>query len=125
MANLYQNTSEMRTDSLTLLLNPDAEGKALGRLYEDDGDGFQFRHGQYAQYELKALTEGKKITVSVSQTDGKAAPKARTLRIGIVADGKVTYSPWTSGNQVTMKAVTDKQPALNKNKLIFPQTPEQ
>ena len=125
MANLYQNTTEMRTDSLTLLVNPDAEGNASGRLYEDDGDGFQFRHGQYAQYELKALTEGKKITVSVSQTDGKAAPKARTLRVGIVADGKVTYSPWTTGNQVTMKSVTDKRPALNKNKLIFPQTPEQ
>ena len=124
MANLYQNTVEMKTDSLTLLVNPDSEGRAEGRLYEDAGDGFDYRQGQFAEYKLQASTEGKQLTVSLRQVDGKAASKQRTLRLGIVCDGKVTYSPWTKGSSVTMKAVVDKQPAIDKKKLTFPQVPD-
>ena len=124
MANLYQNTVEMKTDSLTLLVNPDAEGRAEGRLYEDAGEGFDFRQGFFAEYKMQAVTEGKQLTVSLRQVDGKDAAKARTLRVGIVCDGKVTYSPWTAGNTVTMKAVVDKQPTIDKKKLTFPQVPE-
>ncbi len=124
MANLYQNTVEMKTDSLTLLVNPDSEGRAEGRLYEDAGDGFDYQQGQFAEYKLQASTEGKQLTVSLVQVDGKAASKERTLRVGIVCDGKVTYSPWTKGSSVTMKAVADKQPAIDKKKLTFPQVPD-
>ena len=124
MANLYQNTVEMKTDSLTLLVNPDSEGRAEGRLYEDAGDGFDYQQGQFAEYKLQASTEGKQLTVSLRQVDGKAASKQRTLRLGIVCDGKVTYSPWTKGSSVTMKAVVDKQPAIDKKKLTFPQVPD-
>ena len=124
MANLYQNTVEMKTDSLTLLVNPDAEGRAEGRLYEDAGDGFGYRQGSFAEYKMQAVTEGKKLTVSLQKVEGKDVEKPRTLRVGIVCDGKVTYSPWTAGNSVTMKAVVDKQPAIDKTKLTFPQVPE-
>ena len=124
MANLYQNTVEMKTDSLTLLVNPDSEGRAEGRLYEDAGDGFDYQQGQFAEYKLQASTEGKQLTVSLVQVDGKAASKERTLRVGIVCDGKVTYSPWTKGSSVTMKTVADKQPAIDKKTLTFPQVPD-
>ena len=124
MANLYQNTVEMKTDSLTLLVNPDSEGRAEGRLYEDAGDGFDYRQGGFAEYKLQAVTEGKQLTVSLRQVDGKDTAKPRTLRVGIVCDGKVTYSPWTAGSSVAMKAVIDKQPAIDKGKLTFPQVPE-
>jgi alpha-glucosidase len=124
MANLYQNTTDMRTDSLTLLVNPDQGGSAKGSLYEDAGDGFQFLHGQYAQYSIKAQTIDKKITVSISKVGGKMSEKSRTLRVGIVSDGKVTYSPWTAASEVTMKVSPDKQQGIDKNKLTFPQVPE-
>ena len=124
MANLYQNTVEMKTDSLTLLVNPDSEGRAEGRLYEDAGDGFDYRQGQFAEYKLQASTEGKQLTVSLGQVDGKAASKERTLRVGIVCDGKVTYSPWTKGSSVTMKTVADKQRTIDKKQLTFPQVPD-
>ena len=52
------------------------------------------------------------------------AEKSRTLRVGIVSDGRVTYSPWTTGNEVTMKVSPDKQQGIDKNKLTFPQVPE-
>ena len=80
--------------------------------------------GRCAKYKLQAVTEGKQLTVSLRQVDGKDAAKPRTLRVGIVCDGKVTYSPWTAGSSVAMKAVIDKQPAIDKGKLTFPQVPE-
>lgn len=119
MANLYQNTTELRTDSLTLLVNPDAEGKATGVLYEDARDGFEYRDGQYARYEMKAETAGKQITVTINKVEGKQDAQPRMLRIGYVTDQKVTYSPWTSGESVSMKVVKDKTNTLDLKKLTF------
>ena len=119
MANLYQNTTELRTDSLTLLVNPDAEGKAIGTLYEDARDGFEYRDGQFARYELKAETIGKEITVSIRKVEGKQDAQPRVLRVGYVTDQKVTYSPWKSGESVSMKIVKDKTNTLELKKLKF------
>lgn len=119
LANVYQNTVEYKTDSLTLIVNPDMEGKAEGFLYEDAGDGFAYHHGEYAEYQLKAVTEGKKLCVSINKVGGKQAAKQRMLRVGVVADGKIVYSPWTAGEQVTMKVVKDKADTLDVSKLPF------
>ena len=119
MANLCQSTEDLSTDSLTLLVNPAADGTAEGMLYEDAGNGFSYRSGDYALYQLKATTQGKKLTVSISQTDGKRTGTTKLLRVGIVADGKVTYSPWTQAESVTMKAVIDRSPTLQADKLKF------
>ena len=119
MANLYQNTTELCTDSLTLLVNPDAEGKAVGTLYEDARDGFEYRDGHFARYELKAETIGKQVNVSIRKVEGKDEAKPRVLRVGYVTDQKITYSPWTSGESVTMKVVKDKTDTLVLKGLKF------
>ena len=103
LANLCQNTEEYRTDSLTLLVNLDAKGTALGRLYEDAGDGFGYRNGDYAFYELKAKTEGKMLTVSLLQKAGHRKHPARWLRIGQLVNGKVVYSSWQQGTTVSVR----------------------
>ena len=103
LANLCQNTEEYRTDSLTLLVNLDAKGTALGRLYEDAGDGFGYRNGDYADYELKAKTEGKMLTVSLLQKAGHRKHPARWLRIGQLVNGKVVYSSWQQGTTVSVR----------------------
>jgi len=119
MANLYQNTTELCTDSLTLLVNPDAEGKAVGTLYEDARDGFEYRDGHFARYELKAETIGKQVNVSIRKVEGKDEAKPRVLRVGYVTDQKITYSPWTSGESITMKVVKDKTDTLVLKGLKF------
>ena len=119
MANLYQNTTELRTDSLTLLVNPDAEGKAVGTLYEDARDGFEYRDGYFARYELKAETVGKKLNVSIRKIEGKDEAKPRVLRVGYVTDQKIAYSPWTAGETVSMKVVKDKTDTLVLKGLKF------
>ena len=104
LANLAQSTSELKTDSLTLLVCLDTTGEASGQLYEDAGDGFGYRQGQYILSLLKASLDRKKtLTVTVGQTQGKLPALLRTLRIGYVRDGKVQYSTWQTGDSATMK----------------------
>ena len=104
MANLAQSTTEMSTDSLTLLVCLDAEGKACGQLYEDEGDGFSYRDGNYLLSRLEANLQKRQLTVSMTTAEGRMAyPAARTLRVGYVKNGRVQYSVWQQGTSATMK----------------------
>lgn len=103
LANLAQSTTEMRTDSLTLLVCLDKEGKASGLLYEDEGDGFTYRNGDYLVTRFDASLNKKNLTVTLTETEGQRKAPARWLRIACVKDGKVYYSPWQSGNTANMK----------------------
>ena len=103
LANLYQNTEEYNTDSLTLLVNLDTDNEASGSIYEDAGDGFGYKKGEYAEYAAKAKLDGKQLTVSLSRVGGEMGTNPKRLRIGFVTDGKITYSPWVDSSTVTMK----------------------
>ncbi|MDE6335740.1 MAG: DUF5110 domain-containing protein [Muribaculaceae bacterium] len=103
LANLYQNTEEYNTDSLTLLVNLGTDNEATGILYEDAGDGFGYKKGEYAKYEAKAKLDGKQLTVSLSRVGGEMKTNPKRLRIGFVTDGKIIYSPWIDSSTVTMK----------------------
>lgn len=70
-------------------------------------------------FELSAKTEGKNISVSIKQIDGKLDMGQKKIRIGFVTDGKITYSPYVESNEVTMKAVKDKQLGIDLTKLKF------
>ncbi len=99
LANLAQSTTDLRTDSLTLLVCIDGEGKAVGQLYEDEGDGFSYREGCYRQTSIEATLRKKQLTVRMRQVDGKMPALSRTVRIGFVAGGRVRYSAWQQGNE--------------------------
>ena len=99
LANLAQSTTDLRTDSLTLLVCIDGEGKAVGQLYEDEGDGFSYREGCYRQTSIEATLRKKQLTVQMRQVDGKMPAISRTVRIGFVAGGRVRYSAWQQGNE--------------------------
>lgn len=103
MANLAQSTTDMRTDSLTLLVCPDSEGNASGCLYEDDGDGFSYRTGDYLVTKLDASLRKKQLTVSLTAVEGKRTSDTRYLRIAYVRKGSVQYSAWQKGDSATMK----------------------
>ena len=99
LANLAQSTTDLRTDSLTLLVCVDREGKAVGQLYEDEGDGFSYRDGCYRQTSIEATLRKKQLTVRMRQVGGKMPALSRTVRIGFVAGGRVRYSAWQQGNE--------------------------
>lgn len=99
LANLAQSTTDLRTDSLTLLVCIDGEGKAVGQLYEDEGDGFSYREGCYRQTSIEATLRKKQLIVRMRQVGGKMPALSRTVRIGFVAGGRVRYSAWQQGNE--------------------------
>ncbi|MDE5584924.1 MAG: DUF5110 domain-containing protein, partial [Muribaculaceae bacterium] len=103
VAELSQNTTEYNTDRLTLLVNLDAEGQAAGRIYEDAGDGFEFRDGQYADYIATASTNGNDVTVRLSQTGGNWKKGPKSIRVGLVTPNGIEYTPWIEGDTVAFK----------------------
>lgn len=103
LANLYQNTEAYNTDSLTLLVNLDAEDHASGRLYEDAGEGFGYRTGDYACYQIDAVVDGKNLRVSMTQNDGRLKKDVRWLRIAQLVGGKVYYSDWQQGTEISAR----------------------
>lgn len=107
MAELFQNTVDYNTDRLTFLVNLDETGCADGTLYEDDGDGYGYRHGDYANYQMKAATAkvGKKqmLTFTLQQQEGQRQHPGREIRVALIRKGKLTYSPWTAGDRVEMQ----------------------
>ena len=106
VAELSQNTTEYNTDRLTLLVNLDAEGQATGRIYEDAGDGFEFRDGQYADYTVTASTNGNDVTVKLSQTGGNWKKGPKSIRVGLVTPNGIEYTPWTEGDTGVVRLVS-------------------
>ena len=103
VANLAQSTTELRTDSLTLLVCLDDNLQATGTLYEDDGDGFGYRNGDYRMSSITAKVENKRLTVSISKSEGLREDTRRILRIGYMRRGKLILSPWQETSVATMK----------------------
>ena len=103
MLSIIEHKPQSGTDSLTLLVCLDADGKASGQLYEDDGDGFAYRRGNYLLSRFEATLLKRQLTVTMTAAEGKRQDKARTLRIGCVKGGRVQYSPWQQGSTATMK----------------------
>ena len=103
MAQLAQSTAEMRTDSLTLLVCLDTDGKACGQVYEDEGDGFSYRDGNYLLSRFDATLQKRLLTVTMTPAEGKMSETDRTLRIGYVKNGRVQYSAWQHGCTATLR----------------------
>lgn len=103
MANLAQSTAEMTTDSLTLYVCLDDNGSAKGQLYEDEGDGFSYREGNYSLSTIEASLNKKQLSVNINKVEGQMEKPQRTLRIAYVKGGKVQYSAWQKGNRASMK----------------------
>ncbi len=103
MAQLAQSTAELRTDSLTLLVCLDTDGKACGQIYEDEGDGFSYRDGNYLLSRFDATLQKRLLTVTMTPAEGKMSETERTLRIGYVKNGRVQYSAWQHGCTATLR----------------------
>lgn len=112
-----QSTVDLDFDTLTLLVNPDENGNATGTYYEDARDGYGYKEGDFSMFTLNATTENGIVKVTLNQTAGKRKANQKKIRVGIVCDGKVTYSPFVEGNEVSLKNVKEKEFSINTKKL--------
>ena len=122
VAGVIQNTEEYDASCLTLLVNPDSEGNACGTLYEDAGDGFGYRKGEFRRSGFKVVTEGGEIILTESRIEGEwpsGPDSGRKLRIGLVRGGRISYSSWSSDGCVRMPATEEPRKNLRGLKLPF------
>lgn len=114
---IIQSTVDYKTDSITLFVNPAADGSATGTLYDDAGEGFGYKNGDYSitHFQARKIKKGK-LEISVQQTEGNRKGN-RLYRIGLVTDNGVVYSAWTSSNSIQVKYKGDTKTFIDTNSL--------
>ena len=93
---IIQNTTEESLDPLTLLVSLDENGKAEGSLYWDNGDGWEYRNGEYSLQKYSARTEGNTVTVRLTGTEGSMETENKGMAIvKVITDNGIRQA---SGN---------------------------
>ncbi len=88
---IVQSTAEIpETQALTLMVVLDENGKASGRLYEDAGDGYDYRQGEYCIFDFDAVKKGNKVVVKCTKQTGSLTLDSRMVTVTVV-DDKGTY----------------------------------
>src|SRR5205085_8690837 len=75
-------SGERTLDTLELVVCPDARGHATGTLYEDAGDGFGYRRGEFRVTRWEATTRGDTLRITDTRTEGDwPLPERRVYRV--------------------------------------------
>ena len=74
---VVQHTGQWDLTELELVVSLDADGRATGVLYEDDGDGYGYRTGAYRLTRFAAVRDGDEwVKAAVAPGDGWPAEGA-------------------------------------------------
>jgi len=103
---VIQHTEDYTTDSLTLVVSLDKNKKATGTLYEDKGNGFGYKKGEYLVSWFHAQkTSENSLEVEIRHKAGKwVLPGDRNYRIQLVTDEGTYYSDWMKGYELKMES---------------------
>ena len=86
LGRVVQSTTEALLEPLTLLVSLDAEGRAHGLLYEDDGDGYGYREGGYLLTTYAAERAGEAVELRIASEEGSRPRPERTIEVIVVTD---------------------------------------
>ncbi|MCP3967504.1 MAG: DUF5110 domain-containing protein [Lentisphaerae bacterium] len=89
LGKVVQYTSPEMLSELTLLVVLDKDGRAEGKLYEDAGNGFDYKKGQYLLSTYQAKVKNGRITVSLKNAEGKMQRPERKVKVMVYAGSKV------------------------------------
>lgn len=89
LGRIVQNTTEESLDPLTLLVCLDEHGEAQGQLYEDAGDGYGYRQGDYRLTRYHAQRQGDVVHVNIAGSEGGRRQPARDIVVQVVTDDGV------------------------------------
>ncbi|HEY8412123.1 MAG TPA: TIM-barrel domain-containing protein, partial [Pyrinomonadaceae bacterium] len=70
---------EKPVDAITFHVYPDDQGRAAGRLYEDDGTSPAYKGGMFRRTSVSARRIGRGLATFVDKTEGQYNPGARKL----------------------------------------------
>jgi alpha-glucosidase len=102
LGKMIQNTTQYSLDSITLIVSLDKNGKAFGTLYEDAGEGFSYKKGDYRNYEFTALQKGTTVRVTITPKDGQLQPADRKYKLCVVTDKGTFEGKWTKGTSISI-----------------------
>ena len=71
-------------DEITLIVHLDANGEAMGTLYEDAGDGMEYLLGEYLMTTFKASRDGDEVKVEVAYQRGKMKAPDREIKVRVI-----------------------------------------
>jgi Alpha-glucosidases, family 31 of glycosyl hydrolases len=96
MGKIIENTTQYKTDSLTLVVALDKSGQAKGLLYEDAGDGFGYKKGDYCISQFVANQAGNTVNVTISPLSGSMKQFRHNYKVRLLtATGEYT-SVWSN-----------------------------
>ncbi|XP_026406410.1 uncharacterized protein LOC113301799 isoform X2 [Papaver somniferum] len=88
------------TDDLSLIVALDQHGKAEGVLYEDEGDGYEFREGGYLLTYYAAELQSSVVTIKVSKAEGSWTRPKRHLHVQLLLGGGAMVDAWGIDGEV-------------------------
>lgn len=98
-----QTAAEAFTGPLTLFISLDASGKALGRLYEDAGEGFGHLGGDYLLTTYQAERRQGRVEVRVIHEEGRRRRPSRELFVELIATTEVVRARGRDGEPVVVE----------------------
>jgi len=103
LGKIIQNTTQYSVDSLIIIVSLDKNGKATGSLYEDAGDGFQYKNGEYLVSIFSAKKVGSIVKVEITAKEGNLKTAKKKFQVVVVTDSGSITSSWISKNSITVK----------------------
>lgn len=103
LGRVIQNTEQESLQPLTLCIALDQRGEARGRLYEDAGDGFAYRQGDYALSYYRAQRQGDSVKVRLERREGGRSIADRTIHVVLVMRDRVVEKEGLESTVVTLK----------------------
>jgi len=113
LGKVIQSTVEYRADSLTLMVSLNQKGEAIGKLYQDDGEGYGYKNGNFAEYEFRATTHKGIVSIECRFVKGQQPLLRKYYKIVLINKIGAYESNWMSGPIVTIpmnqRTLTQKQ----------------
>lgn len=104
MGEIVQSTVDYSSNKITLLISLDKNNEAVGQLYADAGDGFDYQNGDFSLTQFKAkVINDNSVQVSCQTIKGNLSTTNRTYRVGLVTNHGIYYSDWKQEAKFTVQ----------------------
>ena len=104
LGKIIQNTTQFSLDSLSLLVSLDSKGRAKGILYEDAGEGFQYKKGAYLISGFEAIQKGSTIKIVIKSLKGNLKSTNRNYKVTVITNKHKIESVWTQDSIISVNS---------------------